>query len=74
MVYMINININNIHNKNIYSNYVNIKYFIYLIVKIQTHSGRRKRERIAALQKQPIITAIEIGYFITDKRNIRRAA
>jgi len=32
-----NININNIHNKNIYFNYINIKYFIYFIVKIQMY-------------------------------------
>jgi len=31
-------------------------------------AGCRKRERIAGLkQKQPIITAIETGYFITDE-------
>jgi len=31
-------------------------------------AGRRKREHIVALkQKQLIITAIEIGHFITDK-------
>jgi len=40
-------------------------------------TGRRKRERIAALkQKQPIITAIETGHFIADKAKLqlRRAA
>jgi len=40
-------------------------------------AGRRKRERIAVLkQKQPIITAVEIGHFITDKtrRELHRAA
>jgi len=40
-------------------------------------AGCRKRERIAVLkQKQPIITAIETGYFIADKakQQLRRAA
>jgi len=39
-----NININNIHNKNIYFNYeynINIKYFIYFIVKIQTNFAKK---------------------------------
>jgi len=39
-------------------------------------AGRRKRERIATLQKQPKITAIETGDFISDhaKQQLRRAA
>jgi len=38
-------------------------------------SGRRKRERIAALQRQPKITAIESGQFISDrtKQQLQRA-
>jgi len=30
-------------------------------------AGRRKRERIAALKKGPIITSVEIGQFVSDK-------
>jgi len=39
-------------------------------------AGRRKRERIIALQNQPKITAIESGHFVSDhtKRQLRRAA
>jgi len=39
-------------------------------------AGRRKREHIAALRKQPIITEIESGKFISDhaKRQLLRAA
>jgi len=39
-------------------------------------AGRRKRERIAALQKRPIITAIETGQFLSDnaKQKLQRAA
>jgi len=39
-------------------------------------AGRRKRERIAALQKHPKITEIESGKFISEhaKRQLRRAA
>jgi len=39
-------------------------------------AGRRKRERIAALQKRPIITAVETGHFLTDRmrQQLRRAA
>jgi len=38
--------------------------------------GRRKRERIAILQKQPTITAIETGQFLSGstKRKLQRAA
>jgi len=39
-------------------------------------AGRRKRERIATLQKRPTITAIETGHFLTvlTKQQLRRAA
>jgi len=39
-------------------------------------AGRRKRERIAILQKRPTITAIETGQFLSDsaKRKLQRAA
>jgi len=39
-------------------------------------AGRRKRERIAELQKRPTITAIETGQFLSDsaKQKLRRAA
>jgi len=39
-------------------------------------AGRRKRERIVVLQKQPKITAVESGQFISEhaKRQLQRAA
>jgi len=38
-------------------------------------AGRRKRERIAALQKRPTIIAIETGHYIDQaKQQLRRAA
>jgi len=39
-------------------------------------ASRRKRERIAALQKQPKITAVESGQFISEhaKRQLQRTA
>jgi len=39
-------------------------------------AGRRKRERIAALRKGPIITSVETGQYITDKtkQQLRRSA
>jgi len=39
-------------------------------------TGRKKRERIAALKKGPIITAVEIGRYISDKtkQQLRRSA
>jgi len=38
--------------------------------------GRRERERIAVLQRQPKITAVESGQFISEhaKRQLQRAA
>jgi len=39
-------------------------------------AGRRKRECIAALQRRPTITAIEVGQFLSDsmKWKLQRAA
>jgi len=39
-------------------------------------AGRRKRERIIALKKGPIITSVEIGQFVSDeiKQQLRRSA
>jgi len=39
-------------------------------------AGRRKREHIAALQRQPKITTVESGQFIIEhaKRQLQRAA
>jgi len=39
-------------------------------------AGRRKRERIAALKKGPIITSVESGQFVSDelKQQLRRSA
>jgi len=37
-------------------------------------AGRRKRERIATLQRRPTIIAVEIGHYIADqaKRQLRQ--
>jgi len=48
IIYILSANINNIndiHNKNIYFNYINIKYFIYLIVK-NSHALTSQRSEL----------------------------
>jgi len=38
-----------------------------MVWRNKNRAGRRKRERIAALKKGPIITSVETGQYITDK-------
>jgi len=47
-----------------------------MVWRTKNRAGRRKRERIAALKKSPIITSIETGQYVTDKikQQLRRSA
>jgi len=47
-----------------------------MVWRTKHRAGRRKRERIAALKKGPVISSVETGRYISDKakQQLRRSA